>query len=193
MAAALIGKLGSLVLGTDGVVDVGPLPASFGFEGPFNSVSDYFLSWSRNSTFGKPDFLLTHHDDNDWLRKLKQDVASFPSRLKTIIEKGSLKNLSSRNRYPILNRDFLPRNMLFDDEFNIVGVIDWEGAHSAPIEVFAALTNMYSRFDPETLHMVPDSDDGRRYIEDVKDKDRETGQALSERRLEACSAISVPI
>ncbi|CZT43437.1 uncharacterized protein RSE6_03478 [Rhynchosporium secalis] len=36
MATAKISKLGSLVLGPNGTVDIGPLPAAFGFEGPFS-------------------------------------------------------------------------------------------------------------------------------------------------------------
>jgi hypothetical protein len=48
----------------------------------------------------------------------------------------------------------------------LICVIDWEYAHSAPFEVFTALTNMYSRFDLKTLHVVTDTDDeGRRYID----------------------------
>jgi hypothetical protein len=43
--------------------------------------------------------------------------------------------------------DYPPRlpnpHMLFDDAYNVVGVIDWENAHSAPFEVFTAPTNMH--------------------------------------------------
>jgi hypothetical protein len=54
-----------------------------------------------------------------------------------------------------------------------VGVIDWEYAHSAPFEVFAALTNMYSRFDPKALRAVSDGDEeGRQYIKDVMDEEK---------------------
>jgi aminoglycoside phosphotransferase (APT) family kinase protein len=180
MAAAPVQKLGSLLLASDGTIDIGPLPASFGFKGPFPSMSDYFLSWSVHSTFGNSEFLRPRPEDNDNLRRLKQAVTSFPSRLKSVVEKGSPNALTScRDGYPIVHRDFRPHNILFDDEFNIVGVIDWEFAHSAPFEVFAALTNMYSRFDAKTLHVVPDTEEGRQYIEDVKDKERDTGLSMA--------------
>jgi hypothetical protein len=65
----------------------------------------------------------------------------------------------------LLTKGLFTTYMLFDDAYNVVDVIDWEFAHSAPLEVFAALTNMYSRFDSKTIHAVPDSNaEGRQYI-----------------------------
>jgi hypothetical protein len=178
MATALISKLGSLVLGPDGTIDIGPLPASFGFEGPFTSAADYFLSWAAHAKFGNLDFLRDVLEDNDGLRSLKRAVISFPSRLKSAMEKTTSTNLvTCENRYPIVHRDFLLHNILFDDTYNVVGVIDWEFAHSAPLEVFAALTNMYSHFDAKTLHTVTeDHEEGRQYIEDVLDEEKDMPQ-----------------
>jgi hypothetical protein len=40
--------------------------------------------------------------------------------------------------------------------------------------VFAALTNMYSRFDSKTLNAITDSDkEGRQYIKDVIDEEKD--------------------
>jgi hypothetical protein len=178
MASVSINKLGSLVLEPNGTIDIGPLPAPFGFEGPFTSAADYFLSWAAHAEFGNLDFLHGRLEDNDGLRSLKQAVISFPSRLKSAVEKRSPRNPTGyENRYPIVHRDFLLHNILFDDTYNIVGVIDWEFAHSAPLEVFAALTNMYSCFDSNTLRAVTDRDDeGRQYIEDVMEEEKDIGQ-----------------
>lgn len=173
MATASINKLGPLVLGPNGTIDIGPLPASFGFEGPFTSAVDYFLSWAADAKFGNSGFLRSPFEDNDGLRSLQRAVISFSSRLKSVVEKRSPRNPTAyENRYPIVHRDFLLHNILFDDTYNLVGVIDWEFAHSAPLEVFTALTNMYSYFDSKTLHAVTDGDEeGRQYIEDVKDEE----------------------
>ena len=176
MATASISKLGSLVLGPSGTVEIGPLPASFGFEGPFFSEADYFLSWAAHARFGNLDFLHSRQEDDDRLRNLKQAVVSFPSRLKSAVKTSLENSISCENRYPIVHRDFLLHNILFDDAYNVVGVIDWEFAHSAPLEVFSALTNMYSRFDSKTLHAVPDSDnEGNEYIEDIVDEEYRIG------------------
>lgn len=48
-----------------------------------------------------------------------------------------------------------------------------EFAHSSPLKVFAALTNMYSRFDSKTLHAVTDRD------EEGRQKDHRQGCKLS--------------
>jgi hypothetical protein len=124
------------------------------------------------------DFLYGRLEDNDELQSLKQAVISFPSRLKSAVEKRSpRKPTGYGNRYPIVHRDFLLHNILFDDTYNVVGVIDWEYAHSAPLEVFAALTNMYSSFDSKTLRAVTDRDDeGRQYIKDVMEEEKDIGQ-----------------
>jgi hypothetical protein len=176
MATASVCKLGSLVLGPKGTIDIGPLPASFGFQGPFTSTADYFLSWAAHAKFGNSDFLRVRLEDGDKLRSLKQAVISFPSRLKSAVEK-KLSRISNENGYPIVHRDFLMHNILFDDTYNVVGVIDWEYAHSAPFDVFAASTNMYSCFDSTMLHAVSDRDEeGRRYVEDVIDEEKDIRQ-----------------
>lgn len=125
MANASINKLGSLVLGPNGTIEIGPLPASFGFEGPFTSAADYFLSWATHAKFGNLDFLQSRLEDNDELRSLKQAVISFPLRLKSAVEKKSPRNPTAyENRYAVAHRDFMLHNILFDDVYNIVGVID---------------------------------------------------------------------
>jgi hypothetical protein len=174
MATVSVSKLGSLVLGPNGTINIGPLPAAFGFQGPFKSTVDYFLSWATHAKFGNSSFLCARPGEDDDLRSLKQGVISFPSRLKSAVEKKLSRNPTTcEDGYPIVHRDFLLHSILFDDAYNIVGVIDWEYAHSAPFEVFAALTNMYSRFDPKALRAVSDGDEeGRQYIKNIMDEEK---------------------
>lgn len=42
--------------------------------------------------------------------------------------------LSHADTYPLTHPDFQAQNVLFDDEFRIVGVIDWSYAHTVPVE-----------------------------------------------------------
>jgi hypothetical protein len=49
----------------------------------------------------------------------------------------------------------------------VVGVIDWEHAHSAPAGVFAARANMFARFDPTNTSLKWDNE-GARYIADIE-------------------------
>ncbi|KAI9789351.1 MAG: hypothetical protein M1816_006240 [Peltula sp. TS41687] len=170
MATVSLSKLGSLVLKADGTVEIGPLPASFGFQGPFTSPAGFFISWAAHAKSASSAFLHDQFEDDLTLRDLKQAVISFPSRLKETMEQRPPS--ACETGYPIVHRDFLMHNILFDDAYNVVGVIDWEGAHSAPFEVFAALTNLYSCFDLKTVQAIPDGEeDGRSYIEDVMDQE----------------------
>lgn len=164
MSSICLGKIGSLILGANGMVEIGPLPASFGFRGPFSSPIDYFLSWSASAKFKNSKFLVAQSNDDATLQALKHEVEIFPARLASAMEE---KPPTSCTSYPLVHKDFLIHNILFDEEYNVVGVIDWENTHSSPFEVFAALTNMYSHFDSKTLHMVPDERDGKAYIHDV--------------------------
>lgn len=50
-------------------------------------------------------------------------------------------------KFPIVHPDFGLHNILLNDDYEVVGVIDWEGAYSAPVGVFAARTNMFASLD----------------------------------------------
>lgn len=58
-------------------------------------------------------------------------------------------------------------NILLNDEFEVVGVIDWEHAHSAPVGVFAARTNIFVRFDTANATLGWD-DEGAQYVADIE-------------------------
>lgn len=64
--------------------------------------------------------------------------------------------------------------MLFDDNWNLVAVIDWEFAFTAPLEIFAV--EMANRYYGDTKEEM-----GSLYLEDIKyhGKQLEAGGALS--------------
>jgi hypothetical protein len=175
LAAAPIDKIGSLVLGPNGTVDIGPLPAQFGWEGPFESAKDYFCSWGANAEHPNQAYVQDRRGSD---QENKQNMREFPTRLKLTMEKkppGSVPGYEKR--FPIVHGGFSWHNMLFDDELNVVGVIDWEHTHSAPLEVFAINNNLYH------YHREPheyDIDAGEPYIEQIKglekDLEKNTGK-----------------
>lgn len=174
MASASLDKLGTLTLESEGKFPIGPLPASFGSSGPYTSSADYFISWAENAKFRNPNFLLPQPEDDTEIQKLKQATLSFPGLLKLTIVNQSSEHLSAyEGIYPIVHGDFLLHNLLFNEAFEVVGVIDWENSHSAPLEVFAAATNMFSHFNPKTLRVnFHENQQGLQYIEDVKAKEK---------------------
>ncbi|KAB5582236.1 hypothetical protein GE09DRAFT_1210888 [Coniochaeta sp. 2T2.1] len=165
---APLAQLGSLILKPDGGIDIGPLPAAFGFEGPLRSTTDYFLSWARHNATFKNLHLLGAHPS------LRQAAEAFPRRLVSAVESSSLVppgHSGGGGAYPILHPDLLMHNILLDDDYELVGVIDWEYAHSAPLEVFAGRTNMYASFSPDLAasEWHDDDDEGGRYAADVEE------------------------
>ena len=46
---------------------------------------------------------------------------------------------SATSDYPLAHPDFTAQNILFDDEYNIVGILDWSYAHTVPTELFCAI------------------------------------------------------
>ncbi|KAF1948850.1 hypothetical protein CC80DRAFT_540719 [Byssothecium circinans] len=162
LADASLSKLGSLVLKPNGDTDISPLPASFGFEGPFHSMADYFFSWADHNTSFKNSHQLREPS-------LRQAADSFPRRLRSTVEKVIPAGHSSN--YPIVHPDFQMHNLLLNDEYEIVGVIDWEHAHSAPIEAFAARTNMYAWFDAKHAALGW-NEEGTQYLADIADKEQ---------------------
>ncbi|KAK2750686.1 hypothetical protein FQN57_002759 [Myotisia sp. PD_48] len=179
LANASISKAGSLILGPDGEVEIGPLPSWFGSKGPFTSEIDYFRSWAAHIKYAEfcsanAKFLIDNPEDTEYLRDVKQGTREFASKLTPIVENAVVKVPFAREGcFPILHRDLGMHNILFDDAFNVVGVIDWEYAHSAPLEVFSTVTNVpYCKFDHEGLHSVPHAE----YVKDIMDSDKGLGQ-----------------
>ena len=41
--------------------------------------------------------------------------------------------------YPLAHPDFTARNILFDDNFRIIGIVDWSYAHTVPTELFCTV------------------------------------------------------
>ncbi|CRK23650.1 hypothetical protein BN1708_013747 [Verticillium longisporum] len=133
-----VDQIGCLVMASNGGIDIGKLPQEFGLQGPFTQPADFFWSWvANNRTFKNLEQLA----DVD----LKRATEAFPTRLASVIDKLTANNVV-RN-YPIVHPDLGMHNILLNNDYEVVGVIDWEGAYSAPIDVFAARTNMFASLD----------------------------------------------
>ncbi|KAH8882420.1 kinase-like protein [Thozetella sp. PMI_491] len=162
VASVPLDALGCLRLGPGGSIEVGPLPYGFGNEGPFRSTEDYLQSWAR------------HRSQMDNLGR--QVSASVIQRLIAALPRLQTKE---RGRYPIVHPDFDLHNLLFDDDWEVVGVIDWEGSHTAPWEEFAARMNIYSTFDGDLLTLTWMLPEGPQYLSDVVHHEKEMGISLS--------------
>lgn len=137
----------------------------FGHQGPHTSTSEYLLSWANHAQFPLNDALDSGYDDF-----VAGNAIEFIPHLQTAIIKNQIAINSSphEGRYYIVHPDFTPSNVLFDDNWNLVGVIDWEFAFTAPLEIFAVI--MANRYYGDIKEEM-----GRLYLEDIKFYEKQLG------------------
>ncbi|RAK94811.1 phosphotransferase family protein [Aspergillus ibericus CBS 121593] len=135
----------------DGSYRQGPIP---GIGGPFDTAAEYFRAWATHTKFR-----LTP----DQLRALSGKYAD---------------ELSVNNTCPfgLYHGDFGHANVVFDDNYRMLGVIDWELA-------YAALCEIAAQFPLAVPGTVPTLDFSQHYDDngDRKDADLKKGYASRER------------
>ncbi len=118
-------KIGSIVRLPDGTYDVGPLPT---LGGPFETATEYLQAWAKHAEFyGGTECLIDYC--GGYHEEILRDVLAFPQQVSKL---AGGKLLHNRGPFPLIHVDFLHSNIVVDDEWNIIGVIDWESAQTAP-------------------------------------------------------------
>ncbi|KAJ5578690.1 uncharacterized protein N7459_007654 [Penicillium hispanicum] len=157
-------KIGTILhKNDDGSYEQGPIP---GLGGPFESATEFFEAWAANSEFG-----LSEDRLRGTAGSLTEELLSSASSFKSLVGSSAGK-LSVRDRgpFPICHGDFGHNNMIFDDNYQLLGVIDWEAAFAGPWEISGEF--------PLTLSVIPpDMDapwnyDDRGFPKDAEDKQR---------------------
>lgn len=64
--------------------------------------------------------------------QLEASILAFPPRLKKLAATIPIRN---HGPFPLIHPDFALWNVVVDDDYKILGVIDWEFAHSGPWEM----------------------------------------------------------
>ena len=63
--------------------------------------------------------------------EIRTQIAEFPNKLEEVAEYVPVRD---HGPFPLFHPDFGHNNMIVDDDYNILGVVDWEYAYSAPWE-----------------------------------------------------------
>lgn len=71
-------------------------------------------------------------DHRAYARQVIASIRDFPSRLQALAPNIAIRN---HGPFPLLHPDFGHQNMVVDDDYNVLGVIDWEHACSVPWEI----------------------------------------------------------
>ncbi|KAH8423953.1 phosphotransferase family protein [Aspergillus melleus] len=161
-------KIGKIVgINDDGSYRLGPLPT---LGGPFDTAADFFRAWSTKVEFGLPEDQLQNAAGS-----YASEILSSMKTVKTLVHDNA-ERLSVYNEgpFPLCHGDFGHNNMVFDDEYHLLGVIDWETAYAGPCE-------MSGEF-PLTISIVPPAMDVPwKYDEAGYPKEAENRQKLTDR------------
>ncbi|KAI0395627.1 hypothetical protein F5Y17DRAFT_474326 [Xylariaceae sp. FL0594] len=156
-------KIGEIIArNTDGTYEQGPIP---GLGGPFDTATEYFQAWASKTKFGAPPEQL-RLACGPYADEIVPAVASFP---KSIMNFTHAISTCDNGPFPLCHGDFGHNNIVVDDEYRVLGVIDWEMAYAGPWEMFADF--------PLTLRDIPPAIDAPwNYDEAGNPKDEETRQ-----------------
>lgn len=120
-------KIGSINQGPNGTYDVGPLPK---LGGPFATATEYLKAWAKHAPFyGGTDGL--KESCGPYGDEILQGVLAFPQKISELAGKIALRD---NGPFPLIHPDFFHSNIIVDDNWKPLGVIDWEYAQSAPWE-----------------------------------------------------------
>lgn len=116
-------RIGRLWCGEDAEQPVEIIPMAWHYSpGPLETSLEYFYNQRQGEN---REVLDMHPDDPDW-------------RTACWVLKMALTHITVEDRvrgpFPLCHLDLHFGNMLFDNEYNLVGVIDWSSAQAAPLE-----------------------------------------------------------
>ncbi|KAJ8129537.1 hypothetical protein O1611_g4098 [Lasiodiplodia mahajangana] len=166
MAALRFSKIGTIVRRGEGEYDIGPFPD---IGGPFDSTASFFEAWAEHIRFPLGEDKILEMMKGGPARRVLAAINGFPSRIKEAARRIS----NNHGPFPLCHADFLHSNIVVDESFQVLGIIDWESACTLPLQLVtfpAFLDAMPASFD------FPD-----RYREDGQPIDDEQRQRWKER------------
>jgi hypothetical protein len=168
LSSVRLPKIGTVICNDDGSINVGPIP---NIGGPFDTAADFFKAWAVATKYP-----LSEDTIRTRTGKFADDIIAstkgFPSQIKAL---AVLSSAFNGGPFPLMHPDLYQSNIIVDDNYKVLGVIDWEGAHSVPWEILEF---------PLFLSVVPPPMDAPwNYDSSGQPKDPETRQAWEDRRL----------
>ena len=159
-----IGKI--ISVNPDGTYEQGLIP---GLGGPFNTATEFFKAWAATAQFGLTADKLRSACGN-YFDELLPSISSFPNSIAALASELSKQGYGP---FPLCHGDFGHNNVVVDDDYKVLGVIDWEMAFAGPWEILGNF--------PLTLSVVPPAMDVPwDYDESGRPKDPELAQRFAE-------------
>ncbi|KAJ5943995.1 hypothetical protein N7516_004163 [Penicillium verrucosum] len=166
-------KIGTIVRNHEGGYECGPLP---GIGGPFDTATAFFNAWADSVKFKLDKETITQMMQRSPIpaEQMVAIIENFPSQIKAIASRLSLCN---EGPFPLAHDDFLHSNIMVDENFDVTGIIDWEGACTVPYELVSFpdfLTAMPVSFDLPQKY----DQDGQPFDEELRETWRERGEYI---------------
>ena len=114
-------KIGSLARREDGTWEIGPLP---GLGGPFDTATEYLEAWADAAKFDDLERLEEMYGKEQGNR-IKASIFAFPPGLANLAATIPVRN---HGPFPLIHSDFALWNVVVDDNYKVLGVIDSEYA-----------------------------------------------------------------
>lgn len=151
MASIRFPKIGMISQRDDGSYEIGPIP---GLGGPFETAQEYFVAWTRNVQFPTGETAIRSQVPPDLADELILSIRQFPLRFREALGRLSM----SCGPFPLHHPDFYHSNVIIDDAYNILSIIDWEGAGTVPWELVQFPMFLYTVPPPIDLPSKYDRD-----------------------------------
>ncbi|KAJ5420914.1 hypothetical protein N7465_003433 [Penicillium sp. CMV-2018d] len=174
LASLRLPKIGTIVRNREGGYECGPLP---GIGGPFDTATAFFEAWADSVKFKLDKETISHMMQRGPMpaEQMVAIIENFPSQIKAIASRLSLYN---DGPFPLAHNDFLHSNIMVDENnFDVTGIIDWEGACTVPCELLTFpdfLTAMPASFDLPQKY----DQDGQPFDEELREIWRERGEYI---------------
>lgn len=181
MSAIRFANIGRITKRADGSYDIGPLPR---LGGPFSTSDEFFKAWAREAAFPRPERFIRQRISAHHAEEVLESIESFPSSLSDLAKSAAFRD----GPFPLCHTDLGSSNIIVDSQFNILSVIDWEGAFAAPWEAVAFAKDL--SIIPPSMEVPPRTEgdvdgerslDRRNYIDATKkaEESRELDNCLS--------------
>ncbi|KAL3472326.1 hypothetical protein BJX99DRAFT_266161 [Aspergillus californicus] len=162
-------KIGSIIKREDNSFDIGPLPS---IGGPFSTATRFFKAWAKYAIFPMTDSRIRASRQTGPIEDDLHSIHGFSTYLHDLANNISTTD-NDHGPFPLYHPDLYQSNIVVDESFHILGVIDWGGACTVPWEVVEP---------PLFLSMVPPAmDDLNNYTADGEPNDLDSVRRLNER------------
>lgn len=152
----------------DGTCQQGPIP---GLGGPFDTATEFFEAWAAQAKFKMSEEQL-RAASGEYADEIVPSVSLFP---KSISRLAGRLSVHDHGPFPLCHGDFGHNNVIVDDDYNILGVIDWETAFAGPWEIFGDFPLSFSTVPPAM-------DVPWEYNDDGSPKNAELAQKFADQR-----------